>query len=80
MIKLAQIGASNKSRAIMRNLNKVMEKPFPKASKRLMEIGNGSIRQEIIEPDSIVTKVEITTQNGSSMKTVRDTALDILKV
>ena len=80
MIKLAQICASNKSGAVMRDLNKVVEKSFPKASKRFVKIGSGGIRQEIIEPDSIVTKVEITTQNGSSMQAVRDTALDMLKV
>ena len=59
MIKLAQICASHKGRAIMRNLNKVIEQTFPKASKGFMEVGYGSIRQEIIEPDSIVTKAEI---------------------
>ena len=80
MIKLTQISASNKSGAVMRNLNKVVEKSFPKASKGLVKIGDSGIRQEIIESDSIVAKVEITTQNGSSMQAVRDTALDMLKV
>ena len=80
MIKLTQISASNKSGAVMRNLNKVVEKSFPKASKGLVKIGDSGIRQEIIEPDSIVAKVEITTQDGGSMQAVRDTALDMLKV
>ena len=61
MIKLTKIRAPHEGRAIMCNLNEVMEKRLPETGKGLMEIGNGGIRLQIIKPDSAITEIEVPT-------------------
>ena len=61
MVKLTEISTPKESAAIMRNFHKVRKEALPDRSKSFMEISSGGIRKEIIEPDSVVTEIKVTT-------------------
>ena len=45
----------------MRNFNKIMKKNLPKVSKGFMKICNSGVKFQIVEPDSVVAKVQVPT-------------------
>lgn len=61
MIELAEVSATHKRGTIMGDFNEVMEEAFPQRGQSLMEVGDSGVRQQLIEPNSIKTKVKVTT-------------------
>ena len=80
VVKLTQVLTPHEGGAIMGYLDKVMKETLPERSKGFMESRDRGIRQEIIEPNGIMSKIEIAAYNRSNSKGVRYAPVHALEI
>jgi len=57
-----------------------MEKSLPKGCKGFVKSGGRHIGEKIIEPNSVMTEIEITTYDGCNTETIRHTIVHSLEM